>query len=178
MTNQLMEVFEERSSELYSLAFLLTGSADRSVEAFNRALDFDRENPVFGKFMNAWARKLVVVEALDAMRAELRLSAHRVARAAEDDTPADANWKRRPNIPRDEFDEAVAAIDSLPRCAMLLTTFEGMSMQAASVLLNQDKSLTRKAQRMGLVQLTRHLAGGRDSRREPGLHPVPVLQLG
>jgi hypothetical protein len=181
MTQQLMEIFEEKSSELYSLAFLLTGNADRSVEAFNRALDFEEpENPVFGDFMNSWARKLIVVEALGTMRTELRLSRQRVSRAAEDEVGSEPKWKRRAYIGREEFDEAVIAIDALPRCAMLLTIFEGMSIKAASVLLNEDVALTRKAQQMGIVQLTRNLAGdgGRDPYREPGRNPVPVLSLG
>jgi hypothetical protein len=180
MTYQLMETFEEQSSELYSLALLLTGNADRSVEAFNRALDVDDENPAFGEFMSAWARKLIIVEALGTMKTELRTSKQRVARAAEPEVFSDTKWRRRPHIAREEFEDAVVAIDAFPRCAMLLTIFEGMSIQAASLLLNEDEALTRKAQRMGIVQLTQNLAGdsGRDRYPEPGRNPVPVLSLG
>jgi hypothetical protein len=180
MTQQLIEVFEENSSELYSLAFLLTGNTDRGVEAFNRALDFDEDNPVFGKFMNAWARKLIIVEALATIKNELRMSKQRVVRAAEDELAKDVRLKKRPYIGREEFEEAVIAIDAFPRCAMLLTIFEGMSNKAAAVLLNEDETLTRKAQRLGIVQLTRNLAGdsGRDPYREAGRNPVPVLSLG
>jgi hypothetical protein len=177
----MIEIFEKNSSELYSLAFLLTGNADRSVEAFNRALDGDEENPGFGEFMTAWARKLIIVEALGTIRTELRASRQRVARAADDEITSDVKWKPRPYIGREEFEEAVIAIDAFPRCAMLLTIFEGMSIQAASVLLNVNEALTRKAQQIGIVQLTRHLAGddgGRDPYREPGRNPVPVLSLG
>jgi hypothetical protein len=180
MTQQLIEIFEENSSELYSLAFLLTGNTERGVEAFDRALDFDEENPAFGKFMSAWARKLIIVEALATIKTELRISKQRVARAAEDELSGDARLKRRPYIGREEFEEAVVAIDAFPRCAMLLTIFEGMTTKAASALLNEDEALTRKAQRIGIVQLTRNLAGdsGRDPYRETGRNPVPVLSLG
>jgi len=180
MTKQLIETFEEKSSELYSLAFLLTGNADRGVEAFSRALDFDEEaNPVFGEFMNAWARKLVIAEALGTMDAELRTSRQRTARAAEDEIPGDTKWKPRPHIAKEDFEEAVIAIDAFPRCAMLLTIFEGMSIEAAAALLNADEALTRMAQRIGIVQLTRNLAGksGRDPYAAPGRNPVPVLSL-
>jgi hypothetical protein len=181
MTYELIQIFEERSSELYSLAFLLTGNADQGVEAYSRALDFDEEdNPVFGEFMNSWARKLIVAEALGAMEPELRTSRQRTARAAEDEAPANPKWKRRPYIGREEFEEAVIAIDAFPRCAMLLTIFEGMSVEAASVLLNADVALTRAGQRIGIVQLTRNLAGngGRDPYPERGHNPVPILSLG
>jgi len=177
----MIEIFEKNSSELYSLAFLLTGNADRGVEAFNRALDGDEENPGFGEFMTAWARKLIIVEALGTIRTELRASKQRVARSTDDEIGSDAKWQRRPYIGREEFEEAVISIDAFPRCAMLLTIFEGMSIQAASVLLNESEVLTRKAQQIGIIQLTRHLVGddgGRDPYREPGRNPVPVLSLG
>jgi hypothetical protein len=178
---QLIETFEKESSELYALAFLLTGNADRSIEAFGRALDVEEEeNPAFGEFMNSWARKLVIVEALGAIKVDLRTSKQRVARMAEEDIATNPKWHRRPYIGREEFEEAVIAIDAFPRCAMLLTIFEGMSIQAASVLLHADDALTRKAQQIGVVQLTRNLAGdgGRDPYRETGRNPVPVLSLG
>lgn len=176
----MLEIFEKNSSELYSLAFLLTGNADRGVEAFNRALDAEEDNPAFDGFLNAWARKLIVVEALGTIATELLLSKQRVARAAEDEAPAGSRLQARAYIGREDFEEAVIAIDAFPRCAMLLTIFEGMSIRTASVLLNADEALTRKAQRIGILQLTRHLAGdsGRDPYREPGRNPVPVLSLG
>jgi hypothetical protein len=176
----MIEIFEEKSSELFSLAFLLTGNADRGVEAFTRALDGEEENPGFGDFMTEWARKLIIVEALGTIRTELRASRQRVARSADDEILSEAKWTRRPYIGREEFEEAVIAIDAFPRCAMLLTIFEGMSIRAASVLLNESEMLTRKAQQIGIVQLTGNLAAddGRDPYREPGRNPVPVLSLG
>ncbi len=176
----MIEVFEKNSSELYSLAFLLTGNADRGVEAFDRALDVDEENPAFGEFMTSWERKLIIAEALGTIKTELRASRQRVARAAEDELSSDTRLKERPYIGREEFEEAVIAIDAFPRCAMLLTIFEGMAVEAASVLLNEDEALTRKAQQIGIVELTRNLAGdsGRDPYRESGRNPVPVLSLG
>jgi hypothetical protein len=167
----MIETFEEQSSELYSLAFLLTGDVDRSVEAFDRALDFEEEY--------ATARELIIDEALGTIRTDLRASKQRVARVA-DEGLANPRWKPRAYIGREEFQEAVIAIDAFPRCAMLLTIFEGKSIEEASVLLHEEERLTRKAQRMGIVQLTSNLAGdsGRDPYRENGRNPVPVLSLG
>jgi len=165
----MIETFEEQSSELYSLAFLLTGDVDRSVESFDRALDFEDEDP----------REAIIDEALSTIRTDLRASKQRVARTA-DDGLANARWKRRAYIGREEFEEAVIAIDAFPRCAMLLTIYEGKSIEEASALLHEDEKLTQKAQRMGIVQLTSNLAGdgGRDQYREAGRTPVPVLSLG
>jgi hypothetical protein len=165
----MIETFEENMSELYSLAFLLSGTEDRGVEAFDRALDFEDEDP----------RQMIIGEALGTIRTDLRASKQRVARAA-DEGLANARWKRRAYIGREEFEEAVVAIDAFPRCAMLLTIFEGKSIEEASLLLREDERLTRKAQQMGIVQLTSNLAGdgGRDPYRETGRNPVPVLSLG
>jgi hypothetical protein len=173
----LVETFENNSSELYWLAYLLTGNTDRSVQAFDKALDFDEEKPgIFGEFLTAWARKLVIVEALGAIDKELRVSAQKLDRTSEE-TTGGAKWARVPDIAQEDFEEAVIAIDAFPRCAMLLTIFEGMSIKAASILLNAGEALTSAAQRIGIVQLTRNLAGdgGRDRYPDSGSNPVPVL---
>ena len=151
-----MNIFEEQSSELFSLAFLLTGDTERSVEAFDRALDYDdSENP----------RERIIGEALGTMRTELRTSRQRTAQMTEDAACVEARLQSRPEIPQGDFEEAVISIDAFPRCAMLLTIFEGMSIRAASALLHADEALTRVAQRIGIVELTRHLT-------------APALQVG
>lgn len=155
LSKGFMNIFEEQSSELFSLAFLLTGDTDRSVEAFDRALNHDEtENP----------RELIIGEALGTMATELRRSRQRTAERAED-LPAGEKLQARPRVAREEFEEAVISIDAFPRCAMLLTIFEGMSIRAASALLHADEALTRAAQRIGIVELTRNLT-------------APALQVG
>ncbi len=151
-----MNIFEEQSSELFSLAFLLTGDTDRSVEAFDRALDYDDpENP----------RDVIIGEALGTMATELRKSRQRTAERAEEPPDTGEKLQARPRIAREEFEEAVISIDAFPRCAMLLTIFEGMSIRAASALLHADEALTRVAQRIGIIELTRNLT-------------APALQVG
>jgi hypothetical protein len=151
-----MNIFEEQSFELFSLAFLLTGDTERSVVAFDRALDHEEaENP----------RELVIGEALGTIRTELRTSRQRTAARAGDESQDEAKLQQRPQIAREEFEEAVISIDAFPRCAMLLTIFEGMSIRAASALLHADEALTRVAQRIGVVELTRNLT-------------VPAMQVG
>jgi hypothetical protein len=185
MNSELMETFEKNSSELYWLAYLLTGNEDRSVQAFGRALDTgENANPAFNGFMNEWARKLIIVEALGGMEGELRRSVARVARAvSQGDEKADKDvqgkWTLRQGIAKEEFEQAVLAIDAFPRSAMLLTIFEGMTVGAAANLLHADQALTAAAQRIGIVQLTRNLAGGDGRDPSPQGHsPFPVLSLG
>jgi hypothetical protein len=154
---ELMQTFEKNSSRLYSLAFLLTGDIDRSVEAFDKALDVDE--PVRDGFMDEWARRLVIVAALATMERELLASIRRTLHRAVEEPSGYPSWKRRARIARAEFEAAVLAIDPFPRCAMLLTVFEGMSIKLAAVLLHANEALTSVAQRLGIVQLTRNLAG-------------------
>ncbi len=97
------------------------------------------------------------------MRMELRTSRQRTAARAEE--LPEAKLQARPEIAREEFEDAVISIDAFPRCAMLLTIFEGMSIRAASALLHADEALTRVAQRIGIVELTRNLT-------------APALQVG
>jgi hypothetical protein len=59
------------------------------------------------------------------------------------------------------------AIDLFPRCALLLTVFEKLSLDDAALLLNADKALVRKAQNQGLLELAGAAAGGRGLRRAP-----------
>jgi hypothetical protein len=150
-----MNTLEEQSVELFSLAFLLTGDTERSVEAFDRALDYEEAgNP----------RELIIGEALGTMRTELRTSRQRTVARAEE-SQGEATLQQKPRIAREEFEEAVISIDAFPRCAMLLTIFEGMSIRAASAMLHADEALTRVAQRIGIVELTRNLT-------------VPAMQVG
>jgi hypothetical protein len=56
-----VQVFKEQRTELYSLAYLITGDRERSVQAFSHALNYGEMNPTFRSFMLFWARKLVVI---------------------------------------------------------------------------------------------------------------------
>jgi hypothetical protein len=159
MTLSPIQNFEARSLELYSLAFLLTGNTDRSLQAFNRTLDGEEEETtLFGNSTNRRARKLIIVEALDAMEMELEASRHRTACLALDERSVNPGWKRRALIATGEFEKAVLAIDAFPRCAILLTIFERISLRTAAILLNADHAVTQTAQRIGALQLSDNLS--------------------
>jgi DNA-directed RNA polymerase specialized sigma24 family protein len=58
-----------------------------------------------------------------------------------------------------ELERALLAIDLFPRCALLLTVFEKLSLDDAALLLNADRALVRKAQSQALLELTGAVAG-------------------
>jgi hypothetical protein len=156
-----LEILEKTSAGLYWMAYLLTGNEDRSVEAFSAALDASDQSPGFEEFMSEWSRKLVIVKALGAIEPALQESIHRLAvspHMKERKMPPLSTIVRE-DISKKDFEEAVVAIDSFPRCAMLLTIFEGLTIKAAAILLDADDALTAAAQRIGILQLTQNLTG-------------------
>jgi hypothetical protein len=175
MNDHLIQALEQRSSELYSLAFLFTGSTDGSVQALNRAVNYEGANGrIFGQSMNEASRKLIILEALDSIEIELEASKQRTSREAAVHQSGNPGWKRRERIARDEFETAVLAIDVFPRCAMLLTIFERMSIGLAAVLLDADSRLTAAAQEIGIVQLTENLCGTGAGRYSASIPPLSL----
>jgi DNA-directed RNA polymerase specialized sigma24 family protein len=160
----LHEIFEEHRAELYWLAFLLTGNRELGVEAFSRAVNFeDSANPVFRGFMAAWARKLVIAEALAQIGPELGESRLRseARDASQPDRLPSRDRMSADRVTRPEFEHAVLALDVFERCAMLLTVFERLSIPEVALLLNAGEELVKKAQVQGLIELTRNIAAGR-----------------
>ena len=80
-------IFEQHMTELYWLAYLITGDRERSVQAFTGALNSEAEAPAFRGFMLSWARRLVIVEALGAIRGALREAASRTRPATPSGDP-------------------------------------------------------------------------------------------
>jgi DNA-directed RNA polymerase specialized sigma24 family protein len=159
----LLAVFEEHLAELYWLAFLLTGDREHSAEAVTRAVDFeDGAGATFRGFMVSWARKLVIAQALAAIDSELRESALRLQTPDPVEPAAlpPRGWIDRQSITRGEFERALLALDVFPRCAVLLTFFERLSLEESSLLLNADRELVTRGQRLGLIELTRNIALG------------------
>lgn len=150
----------QQATSLYWLAFLLTGHREASVDAAVEALDSAESNTFFSAWMMAWARKVVISKALAAIRQELAESAVRLASLRGRNYPAPPrNWALAPGATKVQLERALLAIDTLPRCVLLLSLFEGLSLDDATVLLDVDRDLVRKAQALALQELTRNLAG-------------------
>jgi hypothetical protein len=86
------EDLKRDAADLYSLAFLLTGRRDVSIDiAADAALSEDYPNSFFADWIRDWRRRLVIAKALTAIRHELADSARRARRARLN---ASAAWPR------------------------------------------------------------------------------------
>lgn len=159
-TMEAREGLNQRVADLYRLAFLITGDIELSIDlaaetvAWHETPDFS-----FAGGISKAAKRLVIAEALAAMGADLAASAHRTqARdAAEPEFPR-RDWTLNPATTKAELEQALRSIDVFPRCVLLLCVFEGLSQKEAAIFLDCDRELVRKAQVIGLWELTRNLA--------------------
>src|ERR1700691_4949230 len=157
------------AADLYSLALLLTGREDLSIEiASDTAASADYASPFFAEWMGAWQRRLVIGRALTAIHNELADSTRRTRLArvhglagglAGRLAAPPRNWSLSPVTTKADLQRALLAIDPCPRAALLLLVFEGIRMADAATLLDADPALIRKAQAIGLRELTANLAG-------------------
>jgi DNA-directed RNA polymerase specialized sigma24 family protein len=147
-------------TNLYWLAFLLTGNPRLSVDVTLEAgASQDDANPFFSAWMLAWSRRVFIAKALTGIRNELARSARRTAsKRAERVALPPRNWTLNRDTTKVQLESALLAIDVFPRCALLLSVFEGMSLEDVGILLNSERDLVRTAQMIGLLELTRNLA--------------------
>lgn len=157
---QTLAQLNERAADLYRLAFLLTGHRESGVNVTLEALDSSEgANPFFSSWMLAWSRKVVIAKALAAIRDELAASAQRArSRRAEKSALPPRNWSLARETTKLKLEGALLAIDVFPRCALLLSVFEGLSLEDTAILLDGDQELVRKARATALRELTRNLA--------------------
>ena len=152
------------AADLYWLAFLLTERQDISIDiAAETAVSADDASAFFADWMRGWQRRLVIGRALTASRDELDDSARRTRLAHGTVWPTGStpprNWALSPDTTKADLEKALLAIDPFPRAALLLLVFEGIRMADAATLLDADPALIRKAQAIGLRELTANLAG-------------------
>lgn len=152
-------------SSPYWLAFLLTGARDISIDvAADAALSQVAANPFFATCIRAWTRKIVIAKAVSAIRDELRASVHRTELARVPGPAPLQKWSLPASATKTQIEQALLAVDLFPRAAVLLSIFEGMSIADAATILDADVTLVRKAQAIGLRELTNNLAGMRTRR--------------
>ena len=83
-----VELLTQQMAELYWLAFLITGDRDQSIGAFTDAVRFDEPAPTSRRSMLSWARTLIIVAALDAVRSQPRDSQQGTQIGAENCNPS------------------------------------------------------------------------------------------
>jgi len=151
---------QSAADRIYWLAFLLTGDREPSVDMAIEALDCEDDgNPFFSTWMRGWSRKVVIAKALAAIREELVASGRRTAsKRAEKPVLPPRNWTLDGDTTKIQLERALLAVDVFPRCALLLSVFEGLSLDDAASLLDVDHDSVRRAQIIGLRELTSNLA--------------------
>jgi DNA-directed RNA polymerase specialized sigma24 family protein len=168
------EDLRKDATHLYWLAFLLTQRQDLSIDiAADTAVSRDDASPFFGEWMRSWQRRLVVGRALTAIHDELADSVRRTQRARANGSAAlQRNWPLNRDTTKADLQQALLAIDLFPRAALLLLVFEGIRMADAAILLDADPALIRKAQAIGLRELTAKLARKNSPEDQRGNKPV------
>jgi DNA-directed RNA polymerase specialized sigma24 family protein len=148
------------AADLYLLAFLLTGRRDLSIDiAADAAVSDNDTDSFFGEWMNAWRRRLVIGKALTAIHDELTDSARRTKQArVHVRATSQQNWSTRSVLTNTDLERALLAIDPFPRAALLLLVFERMRIADVATVLDADIALLKKAQAIGLLELTANLA--------------------
>lgn len=147
-------------ANLYWLAFLLTGNPGLSVDVTLEAVALqDDANSFFSAWMLAWSRRVFIAKALAGIRNELARSARRTAsKRAERVALPPRNWTLDRDTTKVQLESALLTIDVFPRCALVLSVFEGMPLEDVGILLNSERDLVRTAQVIGLLELNRNLA--------------------
>jgi DNA-directed RNA polymerase specialized sigma24 family protein len=155
---QELEILDRAASQ-YRLAWLLTGEREASVDATLNALEAGPDpHASFAEWMSAWSRRLMIARVLTGIRGKLAQSARRTAsiRLRFPEFPAGgAPWSRETTVI--QLERALLAVDLFPRCALVLTHFERISVEDAAILLDATTSLVRKARSVGWMQLIDHL---------------------
>lgn len=155
------ENIEKAAADLYWLAFLLTGRREISIDiAAEAATSEGQENAFFADWMRGWQRRLVIGKALSAIHEELAESARRTkeARVHASSLPS-RNWSLSPDTKKADLEKALLAIDLFPRAALLLLVFERVRIADVVPMLDAEPELLKKAEAIGLRELTANLAG-------------------
>ena len=126
--------------ELYRLAWLLTGQSEASIRIAVAGL--------------GWPRRVVMAGALEWIRQELAVSARKLG---EQSASLAGEWDADSGSASCQLERALLAMDVFPRCVLVLTVFERVSVGDAAVMLDMSPDLVRKGQRIGLRELTRKL---------------------
>ncbi len=151
--------------DLYWLGYLLTGDRERSVQAVIETLEMpDVADQFFEGWMVTWSRKIFIAKVLRCIESKTCPSELRTRlRRLQSLTPRGFNRKIDQAAGKPELERALLAIESLPRCAVLLRVFEKLSIDDIGILLNVDCKSVKIATAIGMIELANNLARNRNS---------------
>ena len=148
-----------QAASLYRLACLLTGQREISVDVPLETLDTETDPDSFADWMLAWSRRVVIAKVLTMIRGELAASARRIASMRLRNSALPSGSANVGDLTTSiQLERALLAIDMFPRCALVLTAFEGISIEDAAVLLDATEDFVRQACTVGLRDLVDNLA--------------------
>lgn len=142
--------FQNHMSELYELAFLLTGDRERSVQAYTAALHSEAPAPALQRFMLSWAKRLVIVAALGTIRQQLRARMP-IRDRADELTPLAVIDRTR--LTKGDLEEVLLPMDAFQRCAVILGILEGLPAKEVADLLGSDEATVKAAQSRGATEM-------------------------
>jgi DNA-directed RNA polymerase specialized sigma24 family protein len=159
--------------DLYWLAYLLTGNRDASFQAAVDAAELRKDaSPFFSEWVLRWSRKIAIAKSLAAIREDLHTCARKTEGAPfNGDVRVPRGWSLISHTNKLQLEQALLAMDVFPRCALVLSIFEGLPLEDVATLLDEDRELVKTARAIGLQQLTRRLSASPLS----GKFPLPVL---
>ena len=151
--------------DLYWLGYLLTGDRERSVQAVIETLEMpDVANQFFEGWMVTWSRKIFIAKVLGYVVSTTCPSQLRTRlRRLHSLTPRRFNRRIERAAGKPELERALLAIESLPRCALLLSVFEKLSIEDIGILLNVDRKSVKTATAIGMIELAQNLARNQKS---------------
>jgi hypothetical protein len=157
--------------DLYWLGYLLTGDRERSVQAVIETLEVPEvANQFFEGWMVRWSRKIFLAKVLGYVAPQTCASQLRTRlRRLQSITPLRFHRRIDPAGGKRELERALLAIEPLPRCALLLSVFEKLSLEDVGILLNVDRQSVKTATAIGLIELARNLERDQRSSLTPAV---------
>jgi hypothetical protein len=173
----LVRLYRKTPAQLDRLGSLIAGDTiPAATVVSDSTCTAEPTDAFFARWLANWSKKLTISKYLGPVANDLQHSACRTARALHVSRSAERmalDLSGLRSIDETQLASGLSAIDVFPRCALLLVTFEGLSIDDAAVLLGVDKRLVVYAESVGLQQLVRNLTC-----EQQHLQPVAAAQLG
>jgi DNA-directed RNA polymerase specialized sigma24 family protein len=154
-------IFEKGMNRLYLLSYLLTADRATAEACFERSLeDAINNNRVFCEWAESWARRTIVLNAVQMVHPQVTDSSvmrSRVEMDANEPAP-------------------IAAVLDLPafeRFVFVMSVLEGHSPQECSLMLGSSRELVTAAQFRALQQMGRNSERSPEAKRTWSDEPAP-----